>query len=108
MNKEVVTIYRGEDRTLLLRVADESGRPVDLGAPTDVKVIFKSQDGTDLIKSLSDGVTEVSYLRGEIQVDLNTVETAVLKTGNSQDVCMEYVNANKKRKVKFYRSLTVV
>jgi hypothetical protein len=78
-----VTIIRGEDKTLTVRIVKNSdGEPYDLTGYTTISALFKKQDGTTLTKTTPTDITIVgNAVLGKIQISLTDSETLLLKKG---------------------------
>lgn len=87
----IVTIIKGEDRDILLRITDKAtSQPFDLTAANAINARFKNQDDTVLIKPLQTGsVSIISAPSGKISVSLSAAETALLKAKEAQDFEVE-------------------
>lgn len=88
---EYYSIKVGEGRTIPLRIVHKDRTSFDLTGVTEIQVRFRKKDGTALIKTLvniaplSGGVTVVEALEGRILIDLQSLESELLKIGERQD-----------------------
>jgi hypothetical protein len=106
VNPEIV--YRGEDKTLLLKFKDSNEDPYDLTGATEITVRFRKEDDSVLSKTLTGGgVVVISAEAGTAEVSLSDTETALLKTGERQSVTA-YVDVSAIRRIAdFPESLTI-
>lgn len=104
------TIFRGEDRDLLLRTVKslETKEPRPLGGPSEIVVKFKNADDTELEKKLTTGgITIVSDDRGDFKISITAAESALLAIVNEGDICATITTGGLDRIAQFEKVLTV-
>jgi len=83
-----ISIVKGEDRTINLKIVDTEGEPYDLTGYTEITAKFPTTSGTALTKtySASGGITVTSAEAGRLAIALTDTDTALLLSDdNRQD-----------------------
>ena len=109
-----ITIYRGEDKDLLLRLVNCPSRlPFNLttvaGLPDDLIAKFRNEDGTCLEKKLSlSEIVIVDAVTGHIKVILTATDTLTLELGEKKSFEVEVLDAGKTRVSRFDKLLNIL
>lgn len=109
--KNVLKIIQGEDRVIKMSLKQKSCDEIsalDLNTATEISVIFKNADKTELTKTLTGTDVSVSNAnQGKIQVSLTDTETQALRVGENQDFKVKVDFGSETRIIKFDNCLTI-
>lgn len=99
----VALIFKGEDYALNLVIKTQSGKLYDLTGSTEINARFKKEGTSDLLeKKLSlSGVTIVSAIGGEIQVNLTDTDTGSMLIKDLQDFDV-VIDVGSNRRIAFF------
>lgn len=102
------TIYRGEDRELVLRVINSDGTPYSLQGVTEIKAHFRNSDQTTLEKLYSNNsILILDAILGKLTIKLTSLDTINLLIGDKQDFTLYITKPTGTRIVTFKAALTV-
>lgn len=89
---EFISVYIGESRLIPLRLQTQDIQSYDLTGATEIQARFRAQNGTALIKTLTNegnlltgGVSIVDAAAGRITVNVSSDDTVLMKPGDRQD-----------------------
>ena len=101
-------IIRGEDRVITVVFENEDGDRFDITTATEITASFESEDGTALIKKLTeDDIVVLSGPSGKITIALDDSDTEDLKVGDKQEFEIKITLTNGDRIVQFKDMLNI-
>lgn len=102
-------IFTGDQKTLPLRVAYNTGLPLDLTSCTEIVVNLPNADGSFLQLKLSLGQVSIvsPALLGQFTALITTAQSALLNIGECQDVDVTFTIGGAPFTVRFYQALSV-
>lgn len=107
-----IEICRGQEFVKIFKLRTNGGvDPVDLSDADEVKFAFKKEDGSWLVLSSEDESPKVNILDGvlgHVEVLLQEEDTALLKTGDGQNVEFSWEINGQKKLVVLERVMDVV
>lgn len=78
---QAFNIIQGGKATLVVRLLnDQTQDPYDLTGVTALTTCFQNDDGSELMLTLSSGISILSAVLGKIQIVLTSAQTALLRT----------------------------
>lgn len=104
-----INIVQGEDMTVTVRIATESGDPYDFTGFTEVSAVFTKTDGTCLTLTETGGdITVVLPITsGKVEISLTDADTLLLASGtNGFELIID--KGTDRRIVQFKNSLNVL
>jgi hypothetical protein len=103
------TIFTGDQKTIPLRIAYNTGLPVDLSSCTEIVVNLPKADGSFLQLKLS--LAQVSIVSpailGQFTAIVTTVQSATLNIGEAQDIDVTFTISGSPLTVRFYGAISV-
>jgi hypothetical protein len=106
----MVTIIKGEDKDLVIRLTKQSnGEPFDITSISAATVKFKNTDGTDLTLTLSDGVEITGDGKlGKLTASISAAESALLLGVLNKTLEVSFTLNAKVNKVQIDRAYSIV
>ena len=101
-------VYRGEDKTLNIRISNEDGSPLDLTGVTEITAKFKKEDETVLSLTKTAGaIAVVTAAAGSITVTIPKASTLLLATSEEASFTIMIDIAGSRRIVSFDKVLWI-